>query len=305
MLKNNCFITGGSGLLGINWLFHLKNTYDVNASINNKEIEIEEIKCYRIDLSSKHSLSSLLKKINPLFIIHAAAISNVEGCEFNQINALKINVEITKNISEVCSDLGIKLIYISTDHLFDGSNQYASENENKKPINYYAKTKDLAEKCIIEICDNYLIVRSNFFGWGTSYRHSFSDFIINNLRNNTQVNLFNDVYFTPILFEELFNKVDKLIENNKNGIYNIVGNDRLSKFDFGMKISKSFNLNSKLINKISIHDMKKLVIRPLDMSLSNSKYKSELKDDFMSIDHNINMLKNTENNIKTRLLKCL
>ncbi len=305
MKKNNCFITGGSGLLGANWLLHLKNNYNVNASINKKNINLEKINFHKIDLLSKDTLTLLLKKIKPLFFIHAAAISNVENCEFNKINAFKINVEITKNISNVCSSLGIKLIYISTDHLFDGTEKFMPETGIKQPLNYYAETKNLAENYIIKNSNSYLIIRSNFFGWGTSYRKSFSDFIISNLTEGNKINLFHDVYFTPIIFNELFEKVEKLIISNKNGIYNIVGNNRLSKYEFGMKIAKLFNFNTNLINKISISEMKNLIIRPLDMSLLNNKYKKDMNDNFKSIDESLNLLKNNENHYDNRILQCL
>ena len=120
-----------------------------------------------------------------------------------------------------------------------------------------------------------------------------------------QTNLFSDVYFTPIIFSELFEKVDILIKYNKNGIYNIVGNERLSKYEFGMKLSKIFNLDSKLLNKISIKNMKNLITRPLDMSLSNKKYVTELNDDFNDLEYNINLLKILKIIKTTRLIRCL
>ena len=305
MKKNNFFITGGSGLLGSNWLLHLKDKYKVFSSVNNKKITIDNVNFYKIDLLSRYDLFNLLNKIEPSILIHTAALSNVEKCEFNQELALHVNVEITKNIIDVCSQLKIKIIYISTDHLFDGTQKYVNEDEYKKPLNFYANSKDLAERIIIKNAEKYLIIRSNFFGWGTSYRKSFSDFIINNLRNNAQVNLFEDVYFTPIIFSELFEKIDMLVKYNKNGVYNIVGNERLSKYEFGIKISNIFGLNSKLIKKISIKDMKNLVTRPLDMSLSNKKYVTELNDNFTDLEYNINLLKNSENEKTTRLIRCL
>jgi len=303
--KNNCFITGGTGLLGSNWLFFLKKKYNVSASLNKKIINLDKINFHTVDLFSQQSLEFCLKKIKPHILIHTAALSNVENCQSDKKNAYKINVEITKNISKICSKLNIKLIYISTDHLFDGTKKFSSETEIKKPLNYYAETKNLAENYIIKHNKLHLIIRSNFFGWGTSYRKSFSDFIISNLRNEKTINLFDDVYFTPIIFSELFEKVEKLIISNKNGIYNVVGNERLSKYDFGMKIAKLFKLNNNLINKISISEMNNLIIRPLDMSLLNNKYKQDMNDNFKTIEESIKLLKDYENHNDNRILQCL
>ena len=117
MKKNSCFITGGSGLLGSNWLLHLKNKYHVFSSINNKKITFDDIISCEVDLLSKTELFNLLSKIKPLIFIHTAAISNVEKCEFEQNRALKTNVEITKNIIDVCSLIALFFVRNLNFHL--------------------------------------------------------------------------------------------------------------------------------------------------------------------------------------------
>ena len=91
----------------------------------------------------------------------------------------------------------------------------------------------------------------------------------------------------------------QLIDNNCNGIYSVVGNERLSKYEFGIKLANCFELNSGLINKSSINDKIKLVDRPKDMSLSNKKICKVLECEFLSIDEQFQALKQQENNNMT------
>ena len=77
------------------------------------------------------------------------------------------------------------------------------------PLNNYALTKSKAEDTILEINKSSLIIRTNFFGWGPSYKKSFSDKIISYLETNKKIELFNDVYFTPISIIELKNQIFK------------------------------------------------------------------------------------------------
>ena len=145
-----------------------------------------------------------------------------------------------------------------------------------------------------ENCKDALVIRTNFFDWGTKYRQSFSDFIIDKLRKNEQVDLFSDVFFTPILVGELSEKVHQLINANLSGIFNVVGSERISKYEFGIKLSNCFNLNAALINAVSIGNKSSLTKRPKDMSLSNAKLCQMLNCETTSLDEQFRTLKERE-----------
>ena len=185
--------------------------------------------------------------------------------------AYQINVELSNLVALATTKLNIPLVHISTDHLFDGSSSMLVEDEPTSPINIYGETKALAEKSIMQINPNALIIRTNFYAWGTSYRQSFSDYIINSLRHKQFLSLFDDVYYTPILAEDLIESVHELLEKKAKGIFNIVSDDRVSKYDFGILIAEEFGLDKSLIQRSSFMDRSNLIRRPLDMSLSNQK----------------------------------
>ena len=294
MQKKNILITGGSGLLATNWANLIKKKHCVILALHQRKIAPSGVKTIKLALNSKIEIARALTENNIDFVLHTVGITNVETCEKNPELAEKTNVGLTKNVTRACMDYGAKLIHISTDHLFAGNTSFASEEKPCMPINMYGKTKYMAEQFILGNNKEALIIRSNFFGWGTSYRASFSDFIINNLRNNRNIELFDDVFYTPILIAELVKSVHQLIDLNAKGIFNVTSCERLSKYEFGMKIAHIFNLNTRLITRSQIEKKTNLVKRPKDMSLSNTKLCQTIKKLPISLVEQIVKLKEEE-----------
>ncbi len=293
-MQKKVLITGGSGLLAVNWALSVCNHYAVTLLLHHRKISLSGI---NTDVASLNSLSeclSVLEKHQPDIVIHTAGLTDVEECESNLDLAQEVNVDLAKNIAIACSDQDVKLVHISTDHLFSGNHELATEETKVNPANNYAKTKLQGEQQALENCKDALIIRTNFFGWGAKYRQSFSDFILNKLRNNEQIDLFSDVFFTPILVSELSKKVHQLINANFSGVFNVVGSERVSKYEFGIKLANYFNLDVGLINAVSIDDKSNLVKRPKDMSLSNTKLRQKLNCEVASLDEQLQTLKKQE-----------
>ncbi len=133
------------------------------------------------------------------------------------------------------------------------------------------RTKALAEEWVQAAHPKALIVRTNFFCWGHLQRQSFSDWLIYNLRDGKALTLFDDVYFTPILADTLALAAHELIEKGASGIFNLVGDDRLSKYEFALQLSKQFGLPAELIQRDQVAHAHLLALRPRDMSLDNNK----------------------------------
>ncbi len=287
-------ITGGSGLLAINWAISIRKDFEVTLLLHQRKVFLNGVRSDVASLDSLDDCICVMRKYQPDIVIHTAGLTDVEQCESNPDLAHELNVNLADNIALASSEQGVKLVHISTDHLFSGNEELVSEEVEAGPVNKYAKTKFLGEQRVLENCEDALIIRTNFFCWGTDYRQSFSDFIINKLKQDKMVDLFSDVFFTPILVEELAKKTHQLVDGNLSGVFNIVGSERLSKYDFGIKLANFFNLKANLINKISIKDKLNLVNRPNDMSLSNKKICKTLNCSFLSLDKQLETLKKQE-----------
>ena len=295
-MRKKILFTGGSGLLALNWANLICNDFDVVLGFHERALNLNRIESLIINIESEKEFLKCVNRIKPDCIVHAAGMTNVDQCEYFPEVANKINFEGAKFVSNVCVKNNIDLIFISTDHLFDGTIPNVLEDHVKSPLNCYGRTKSLGEDFIINNNPNSLIIRTNFFGWGTSYRQSFSDFVINNLRIGNRITLFKDVFYTPILIDVLADIVMKLYFRKATGIFNVVGNNRISKLEFGKEVASVFGFNLNLINEGSIEANNSLVVRPKDLSLSNSKVKDYLEIEIISLSEQLAELRKTELN---------
>ena len=264
-------ITGGSGLLATNWALAARAEHAVVLGLHTRKILMRDVATLVLGLESPNQLQASLAAIQPDVVVHTAGATSVEWCESFPEEAHRINVNLTTNVARACSALKIPMVLISTDHLFAGDHAFVDESCLPAPQNVYSHTKAEAELRTLEYHPSALVVRTNFFGWGPAYRQSFSDQIIYRARAGEPVRLFEDVFFTPILIQTLVMAVHDLIKNQTSGILNVGGDERISKYDFGLAVAKQFGLEPTLIKSIRIIDQTSLVQRPKDMSLSNFK----------------------------------
>ena len=186
-MPKSILITGGSGLLAINWAMAIRDRFNVILGCHNKIFNLKGVKSKKIFSDNYLKLKQEILLINPEIIIHTAGITNIEFCENNKDIAQKINIDLASNIAKICSELNIILVHISKDHLFSNNNSYFSEEDKTSPLNYYGITKANAEKKVLENHPKSLVIRTNFFGWGPTHRFSFSDrILISSWSHNSQ-----------------------------------------------------------------------------------------------------------------------
>jgi dTDP-4-dehydrorhamnose reductase len=291
---NRVLITGGSGLLGLNLAAAIRSRSEVHLGVHSRAVILSGTVASPIDIDSPESTRRCFDSIQPDLVIHTAGLTSVERCEVNPNQALHQNVTLAGNVAQACERLGIKLIHTSTDHLFDGGYSFAEERAAPTPQNIYGKTKADGELRVLEANPTSLVIRTNFFGWGTSYRSSFSDYILKPLRMGRPIKLFEDVFFTPILAESLAIAATQLVKNKHSGVVNLVGDTRISKFDFGVRLAEEFGLDKSLISPVKLASRPNLVRRPLDMSLSNNYATSQLGSPPSFLESDIKRLRQQE-----------
>lgn len=304
-MNKTLLITGGTGLLAVNWALSVRENYSVILGLHRRKLEIRGVKSQFVNLESVSDLVSTLEKIKPQILIHTAALTNVDKCEENPELALHVNVDLADNVACACARLDIPLVHISSDHLYAGEIPYAGEKTLINPVNVYALTKAEAESRVLDAHPESLVIRTNFYGWGTNYRHSFSDLILRALRKGNKLTLFEDVYYTPILIEILVEAIHELNNIGACGIYNVVGDERVSKHSFGMQLANEFGLDANLINHGQISDNKSLAQRPRDMSLSNKKACEKLGRKLGRVGEHLAKLKRQEKTGHAELLQSL
>ncbi len=291
-------VTGGTGFFGLNFLKILnKNIFLLG---NKKRLKKKNKQIIFVDKINKKNLIKVIDSLNIKIIIHAAAITDLEFAEKNKLLTYNTNFRLTKTISDIAKLRNLKLVFISTDQLYDNTLGYSKETQKIKIQNYYSFTKYLSENYIKNNNNKYWIIRCSFFGWGTNYKKSLSDFIYTNLKKRIVINLWNNIYFNPIYVTELI-KISMKISKYQKGIYNIGSNKKISKFDFGMLIAKEFDLDSRNIRCVNYEN--KELIRPTDMSVDVNKIKKILYKPNFNIKSQIKLLKNDYKIFRNEILK--
>lgn len=286
-MDKSIFITGGSGFLGYNWIRYQSNKYNYYL-INNKSItNVSKQRCIKI--KNTESLGDFFHNKKIKLILHFAALTNLEECELDAKKCMNSNYNFTKKLVDLSKVSNIKIVFISTDQVYNGQNSFKSEIDNLYENNTYAKSKIYSENYILKNLDNFLILRTNFFGLSNNYK-TFFEYIYHNLNEGNKINLWRNIYFNPVSVNSLIDIIIKLLNIGSNGIYNVCSDEKISKLDFGYLIAKKYNFNSSLINEIEYFDDD--VFRPRDMTMSNFKIKKELNLNKIKIQDEINKLPN-------------
>ena len=158
-MKKKILFLGGASLLAHSWCKSLRYNKNIILGIHNRKPELENFNTIVVDINN---LENQIFNLKGDIIINCIGYTNVENCEISE-KARKINVDYASIISKVCNNLSIKLVHISTDHLFDGKSRFYAENDKVSPLNEYGKTKSKAEKIILKNNSSSLIVRTNFW----------------------------------------------------------------------------------------------------------------------------------------------
>jgi dTDP-4-dehydrorhamnose reductase len=274
-MKKKLLATGASGLLGSKIVKITRESYKLIPLYSSKPLNSNSLK---LDITEREQVFSLFKKVKPDIVIHAASETNVDKCETEKEHAWKVNVDGTRNIAHACNKAEAKLIYISTDYVFDGEKGNYQEHDKPNPINYYGFTKLEGEKQVINTCKNYVILRTSvLYGWHP-WKQNFATWIINQLKQNKEITVVENHYNSPTLADNLAKITIEVVQKDLQGLYHASGSERISRYQFAKQIAKTFNLDSNLIKPIKMDQLTAWIAkRPKDSSLNTEKIQKQLK----------------------------
>jgi len=287
--KRRLLVTGASGLLGNRIVALAKRDYTVVPLHNTKPLHSHSLK---LDITDAIEIFNFFNKLKPAIVIHTASETNVDKCETKKEHAWKVNVEGTNNISEACKKVDAKLIYISTDYVFDGRKGDYKEDDTPNPINYYAVTKLEGEKQVIQNCKNFAILRTSvLYGWHPLKRN-FATWVINELKQNKEITVVEDHYNTPTLADNLAEMAIEAIPKDLQGVYHACGSERIGRYEFARQIARAFDLNQNLIRPIKMEQLTAWIAkRPRDSSLNTNKIRGQLEAKPLNITEGLDRMK--------------
>lgn len=234
-----------------------------------------------VDISNKDSLSKLKNVKNSRFILLMASKTDVDGCERDKDlgengEAWKINVEGVANVVDFAKENDKKIIFMSTDFVFDGEKsekQEYREEDIENPINWYGKTKFEGEQRIRQGQIDYMIVRIAYpFRAKFEEKLDFVRFIKNRLESGTEISMVVDHIFSPVYIDDVAYGLKTLINDDATGLFHLVGEEKITPYGAAVRIADVFGLDRNLIRMTTRAEFfKDRAARPFNLALSNDK----------------------------------
>lgn len=268
------YITGIAGMLGANIAYLLKDQYEI-IGVDKLSFKADNIKSEQFDLLCYDKLKESIVRSAPDYLIHTAAMINVDLCEEEKDLADQLNNKLTSYLAKICNEISCKMVYISTDAVFDGKDEklYTEEDETC-PLNQYGKTKLFGEGEVLR--NNHLVVRTNIYGFNIQNKNSFGEWIYKSLQQGESLNMFTDIDFSPILVNDLTEIIVQLLEQNKCGLYHVCASGSITKYEFGIYLKSVFSIETGVINRAVSDNFPFKAKRSKHMGMSNGKVRNEL-----------------------------
>ena len=263
-------MTGCRGQLGSDLIELLKGEYAVHG------VDIQDF-----DIREYDQVLGCLKEIKPEVVLHTAAYTDVDGCQTNRETATSINAEGTENIARACSEVGAKLIYYSTDYVFDGakSTPYI-ESDTTNPRTHYGRGKLEGEKRVTSLLDDYLILR---IAW--LYGHVGKNFVrtmvqlgfrqMQQTRQGeiiTPLKVVDDQFGNPCWTLEIARQTRVVLDNNLTGVFHATSEGETSWYGFARMIFEKLNMPVQ-VRPCPTEEFPRPAPRPKRSSLENKRLK--------------------------------
>lgn len=258
-------VTGASGLLGSALLREASKSGMIAVAAYNSHPLNGGL---QMDVTKPAQVQAAMQRVAPEYVIHTAAFTDVDACEIEPQRARDVNALGTKNVADACKEHGAKLVYVSTDYVFDGEDGPYSEEDPTHPINVYGESKLAGERFTLNYSDNAVARVCVLYG---PDKPNFVTWVIDSLRSNTPINVVSDQYNTPTYVGNCARALLRMCELGLKGVYHVSGREQLNRYAFARAIADVFALNEKLINETTTDTLRQRARRPINSSLRVAK----------------------------------
>lgn len=273
-------VIGGSGFVG----YYIKEYFKCKSTSS-----IEKSGYQKLDITDKEEIKRVIEKDRPELIINSAAMADVDLCEKEVDKAAIINGQAVEWVSQNAQRINAKFVQISTDYVFDGEKGNYSELDTPNPINQYGKSKLVGELNALKY--NGIVLRIEMpYGINLAKnKNVFFESVLRNLSSGKEVNAAVDQIISPTFIEDIPMAIETLVSKDYKGIFHLASKEKLSRYDFVIKIAEVFGFNKNLVKKVSLDEFKFVARRPKKTSLNIAKISETF--DIKSMDVNLNKIK--------------
>jgi dTDP-4-dehydrorhamnose reductase len=237
-------------------------------------------------MTDQASVAKVISSIGPELVLLPAAMTNVDQCEREPDKAYAVNMEGTLNVAMECKAIGAKLVYVSTDYVFNGMRpgRY-HEFDSPDPLGIYARSKLEGEKVTMDASQDNLVCRvSVVYGWNRlGKKDNFVTWVVRSLKDGLPIRLYRDQWVSPTYAPAAAKDILDLALNGAKGIYHTSGPDCLNRYEIGLLVAEMFGLDPELITPVTTEEMPLLAVRPARSCLAVDLAEAELGRPMLSL----------------------
>lgn len=222
-----------------------------------------------LDLADPASIRAAVNAARPDWIVHGAAMTNVDGCEKEPTTAHLVNGVATGQLAAAAAEIEARMVYVSTDYVFDGERGRYREEDPTNPISAYGASKLAGEHAARAALPDVAIARTSVV-YGP-HKNNFVLWLVGELKAGRRVRIVEDQVVTPTLTYDLAHQILALIDARADGIYHTAGATRLSRLEMAHAIAEAWQLDVGLIDPVKSSDLTWIAKRPRDSSLDTTK----------------------------------
>ena len=284
-MKKRILITGSSGMLGAALCNVCSENYEIYGVDTISPCIKNAIEFAILDITDEAGTIEFIGHIKPDFIIHAAAYTDVDGCEGSEEKAYAINSSGAQNVASAAKEIGAFLFCISTDFVFDGKkNTPYTEQDEPHPINIYGQSKLEGEKAIAEVLDKYAIIRTSWlFGKGG---RNFVDAILAQAGKKKELKVVKDQAGSPTYTGDFAKAITELMRYTEKGpserLYHVTNSGSVSWYEYAAEILDLAGLKNVKLSPITSSELNRPAMRPKMSILDNSRYQKLTGDTLRS-----------------------
>jgi len=274
-------ITGSNGLLGQNLISLLSEIESVHLIVTAKHrpsFELGRGEFHVLDITQKNQVEQVVAKTMPEVIINAAAMTQVDQCELDHDGCKCANVDAVEHLVQSASVHNVHLVHVSTDFVFDGTQELLDESAVPNPVNYYGKCKWESEKIVRDSNISWCIIRTVLV-YGVTAAMSRSNIVLwvkKSLEEGRNIKVVSDQWRTPTLAEDLAGACYQAALRRASGIFHVSGKDYLSVYQIALRVADFFKLDKTLITPTESSNFVQPARRPLKTGFKIDKARKEL-----------------------------
>ena len=268
-------VTGASGQLGAYLLRGLRGTdWQVTAWSGSRTGSLIGVPLQPVDLADRAAVTTAFRDAQPQAVLHAAALSSVAACHGDPERAVQLNVAGTRHLVELTAAAQVRLLFVSTDLVFNGAKGNYTEADAPAPLSIYGKTKRAAEELVLDGAGNVVARVSLLFGPSLIGKESFFDQQVRALRGGQPVALFDDEWRTPLDYPTAAQALRQLVASSVSGLLHVGGSERLSRLEMGHRLARGLQVDPSVIVARSRLAAPAAEPRPADTSLDSTRWRT-------------------------------